>query len=165
MNEQRYEKISLWFRHSDKRLKVFKMIYIIQPYIVVMAYAICVIYSYVRKDTNVIARMILVPAVTFLACTFFRKFLNKKRPYEKMDIHPLIVKNKKGQSFPSRHTVSAVIIAMSVFYINKVWGIIMFAVATFVGVLRILAGVHYVKDVLAGIVMGVLFGVIGFYII
>ena len=82
-----------------------------------------------------------------------------------MDIHPLIVKNKKGQSFPSRHTVSAVIIAMSVFYINKIWGIIMFAVATFVGVLRILAGVHYVKDVLTGIVMGVLFGVIGFYII
>ena len=165
MNEQRYEKISSWFRQSEKRLTVFKIIYKIQPYVVIMGYAFCVIYAFVEKDRNVIGRIVLVPAVTFFVCTVFRKFLNRKRPYERMDIHPLIVKHKKGQSFPSRHTVSAVIIAMSAFYINKIFGIMMFAIALLVGVLRILAGVHYVKDVVAGIVMGVIFGVVGFYVI
>ncbi|MBQ3665051.1 MAG: phosphatase PAP2 family protein [Lachnospiraceae bacterium] len=165
MNEKRYEKISSWFRKSEKRLKAFKTIYVIQPYIVILGYLFCIIIAFLKKDMESVARIVLVPVITFLACTVFRKFLNKSRPYERMEIHPLIIKNKKGQSFPSRHTVSAVIIAMSALYTNVVFGVVMLFIAMIVGALRIMAGVHYVKDVVAGILMGVLFGVMGFYII
>lgn len=165
MNEQLYNKISTWFRKSDVRLKLFVFAYRLLPYVTVLGYAASVIYEILYGATKEIAGIILVPAVTFGICTIFRKIVNAKRPYEEMAIEPLIIKNKRGQSFPSRHMVSAGVIAMAALYVNTVFGIGMLAVAVSIGILRPIAGVHYIKDVIAGLAIGVLCGIIGFYFI
>jgi membrane-associated phospholipid phosphatase len=89
------------------------------------------------------------PLIAFATVTIIRKLINRKRPYEYMNITPL-VSHKKGQSFPSRHTLSAMIIAFVTLNINITLGIILVALASVIGICRILAGVHHISDVLVG---------------
>ena len=89
------------------------------------------------------------PLIAFLSVTIIRKLINRKRPYEYMNIKPL-VSHKRGQSFPSRHTLSAMIIALVTYSINQVLGIIMIILASLIGICRILAGVHHISDVIVG---------------
>ena len=89
------------------------------------------------------------PLIAFITVTILRKLINRKRPYEYMNITPL-VSHKKGQSFPSRHTLSAMIIALVTLDIHMTLGIIMIILASLIGICRILAGVHHISDVLAG---------------
>ena len=66
---------------------------------------------------------------------------------------------------PSRHTASFAVIAMAWFYVNPTAGIIMLVLAFLMGVVSVLGGVHFVKDVLAGYSAGVLMGIIGLFLI
>ena len=110
-------------------------------------------------------RLVLVPAVSFVILSVFRRILNFKRPYEKFDITPLYNKTTKGCSFPSRHTFSAFMIAFAVMCVYPILG----GILTFLGVLlalsRVLCGVHFIRDVAAGAIFAVVCALIGFVII
>lgn len=167
--EQNYNHISKWFFSHNKCLKIFRNVYRILPYLMVLCYGILVtfsFYEYIANDEKTkLVKIVLVPAITFLTCTLLRKVVNRRRPYEQYQIDPIIIKHKKGQSLPSRHVVSAFIIAMGGLYINIGYGVALFVLSLFIAIIRPIAGVHYISDVIAGIAMGILFGYIGFFII
>ncbi len=165
MKEENYNKLSEWFQKKEARMKFFNVVYKVLPVIVMAVYGLVVFYVLFNAETEDKLRVILVPLSTFILCTLIRVIINEKRPYEILNITPLIKKNKSGQSFPSRHAVSASVIAMTSLYINVPLGIIMMIICTGVCVIRPIAGVHYIKDVVAGMIFGILFGIIGFYII
>jgi membrane-associated phospholipid phosphatase len=97
--------------------------------------------------------------------TLFRKACHAKRPYEVWDVKPLIPKDTKEKSFPSRHVFSIYMIAMAAGYVN-VWLALILAVAgVFLAAARVIARVHFVKDVVAGAAIAVILGWIGFYLI
>lgn len=102
----------------------------------------------------------LVCGVGFLAVSFFRMRVNSKRPYEKYECEPLIKRDKKGRSFPSRHVFSAAIIAVSVAAVFHTLGIVLFAAALLIGFLRVVLGVHFIKDVIFGLVLGIALGLV-----
>ncbi len=110
-------------------------------------------------------RCVIVPAVGFVLLSLVRYFLNFPRPYEKYDITPLYAKSTKGKSFPSRHTFCVFIIAVTAYYIYPTVGIIIAASGVILAVSRVLCGVHFIRDVLAGTFCGLGFGIIGFYLI
>lgn len=66
---------------------------------------------------------------------------------------------------PSRHTASFTVIAMTWLYVNPAAGVIMLVLAFLMGVVSVLGGVHFVKDVFAGYSAGVLMGIIGLFLI
>lgn len=68
-------------------------------------------------------------------------------------------------SFPSGHTSSSFAAATAVFSVNKKWGIPAYVFAAIVGFSRIYLGVHYCTDVLAGAVLGVVYGIIGVLVV
>ena len=68
-------------------------------------------------------------------------------------------------SFPSGHTSSSFAFATAVFSNNKKWGIAAYVLAAVIGFSRIYLGVHYFTDVLAGAVLGVVYGVIGVLVV
>ena len=107
----------------------------------------------------------LVPSVAFLVVSVFRHIYNAKRPYEEMEIQPLIEKDKKGQSFPSRHVFSSFMIGMAVLQEFPLWGMVLLVLGLSLAVLRVLVGVHYTRDVIAGASIGLLSGILGFYVI
>lgn len=165
MNEQNYRIVSEWIRKKEGRVRIFNIIYKALPLLVVISYGAMMLYAFLYMNKYEIIRVISVPLVTFILCTIIRYVINEERPYEVMNINPLIKKDKKGQSFPSRHTLSAVIIAMCGFYINTVMGSILMVISIIIAIIRPIAGVHYIKDVAAGLVMAIVCGIIGFWVI
>lgn len=103
-----------------------------------------------------------VPAFVFLSVTAFRKLFNRPRPYEVMELPPLIPKDKKGESFPSRHCASAFIIAGAFLYVNIYAGIAFFLLAAAVALSRVFAGVHFISDVAAAFVYACAFSTLFF---
>ena len=124
------------------------------PIITFIVYPSLVIYLLYTKN-NLLIETIWKPLTSFLIVTIFRKIINRKRPYETMDINPL-VKHKQGESFPSRHTVSAFAIAFVCLQVNLSLGITMLILAVIVSSSRILCGVHYISDVLSAIIIALL---------
>lgn len=102
--------------------------------------------------------LVLVPGISFAVLSVIRRGINEKRPYEDWPIEPLIPKNKKGSSMPSRHVFSAAIIAMCGLRVNAVIGGIGLILTVLVAAIRVLGGVHYPKDVAVGYLVGVAAG-------
>ena len=116
------------------------------------------------KDDIFYLKSVAVCGVGFVAVSLFRGLYNAKRPYEIYDIKPLINKNSLGKSFPSRHCFSAAVIAMSFMVISLPLGIVALALAATMAVLRVAFGVHFIKDVLLGLFLGIVVGSIQFFI-
>ncbi|MCD8216870.1 MAG: phosphatase PAP2 family protein [Clostridiales bacterium] len=129
-----------------------------------IAYPVLLAVLALMRDARVI-RVLLVPLFSFLAVTVFRKALNAPRPYEVWDSPPLIPKDTKGNSFPSRHVFCVFIIAMAAAYVCKPAAIVMMAAGVFLAVVRVIARVHFIKDVVAGALIAIILGRVGFWII
>lgn len=106
-----------------------------------------------------ILKYLAIPAITLVFVTVFRKRMNSPRPFDELDITPL-VGHESGQSFPSRHTASAFVIALAVGNVNSTLGSICIVLAMFTGFTRILAGIHYPTDILVGGLIGIGMGLL-----
>ena len=80
---------------------------------------------------------------------------DRARPY---DAHPgvahLFVAASHDPSFPSDHATAAFALAVAIFLYHRRAGWLMLAMAATVSVSRVLVGVHYPSDVLAGALLG-----------
>lgn len=109
-------------------------------------------------------RVLFTPAISFVMVSIFRNFINAPRPYEVADTVPIIKKETKGKSFPSRHVFSVFVIATTLFYIYKPVGILLMLAGILLAILRVVGGVHFPRDVIAGAIIGILSGFLGFYL-
>ena len=114
---------------------------------------------------HLIARAILVPGLAFWMGTLLRAKLNCPRPYEQPSFVPLVPKGTHGNSCPSRHALSAVVLGMVWLYFYPAVGAVMLAIAALICVLRVLSGAHFIRDVLAGAAFGLVFGVVGMWLL
>ena len=105
---------------------------------------------------------VFIPASGFVILSLLRKKINAPRPYEEWDIKPLLDRNSPGQSMPSRHVFSATIISMACLHASLTMGMICLTLSAFLGLVRVLGGVHYPKDVVVGYICGLVWGVIFF---
>ena len=105
---------------------------------------------------------VFVPATGFVILSFLRKKINAPRPYEVWEIVPLLDRDSPGQSMPSRHVFSATIISMACFHASLSVGVILLVLSAFLGLVRVLGGVHYPKDVVVGYMCALVWGVIFF---
>lgn len=64
---------------------------------------------------------------------------------------------------PSRHTACAFIIAMAFMYVSIPLGIAYLIISAFIMISRVLAGVHFISDVIAGMAISLLYGYFHFY--
>ena len=109
---------------------------------------------------------ILVPGISFVLLSIFRNKINAPRPYEMPGAKPPIIeKDAPGKSFPSRHIFSIFVIAVTVFWVWPVPGIIVGAAGALLAWCRVAGGVHFPRDVIAGALIGIGCGIIGFYVI
>ena len=105
---------------------------------------------------------VFIPASGFVILSFLRKKINASRPYEEWNIKPLLDRDSPGQSMPSRHVFSATIISMACLQARLTMGMIWLTLSAFLGLVRVLGGVHYPKDVVVGYICGLVWGVIFF---
>ena len=105
---------------------------------------------------------VFIPATGFVILSFLRKKINAPRPYEEWDIKPLLDRDSPGQSMPSRHVFSATIISMACLHASLSVGVILLVLSALLGLVRVLGGVHFPKDVVVGYICGLVWGVIFF---
>lgn len=131
----------------------------------IYAYAWLLLMTLNDKGIIELLRIVLVTGAPFLVVSVLREWIGAPRPY---DIYPFFEKkpkNKKGRSFPSRHVFSIVLIGF-IYTTLSLWiGIGIIASALVLAVLRVLLGIHFIRDVLAGAVMGTVAGVIGLLVL
>ena len=109
---------------------------------------------------------VLVPGISFVLVSIFRYLYNAPRPYEMPGAkEPVIKKDAPGKSFPSRHIFSIFIIAVTLFWVWPIPGIIVGIAGTVLAVCRVMGGVHFPRDVIAGALIGIACGIIGYYVI
>ena len=105
---------------------------------------------------------VFIPASGFVILSFLRKKINAPRPYEEWTIKPLLDRDSLGQSMPSRHVFSATIISMACLHASLSVGVILLVFSAFLGLVRVLGGVHYPKDVVVAYICGLAWGMIFF---
>ena len=105
---------------------------------------------------------VFIPASGFVILSFLRKKINAPRPYEVWEIVPLLDRDSPGQSMPSRHVFSATIISMACLHASLSVGVISLVLSALLGLVRVLGGVHYPKDVVVGYICALAWGVLFF---
>lgn len=105
---------------------------------------------------------VFISATGFVILSLLRKKINAPRPYEEWDIKPLLDRDSPGQSMPSRHVFSASIISMACLHASLSVGVILLVLSALLGLVRVLGGVHYPKDVVVGYICGLVWGVLFF---
>ena len=132
---------------------------VVMPIIYLTLLAITYLQQGLGKQVGI---YLFIPASGFVILSFLRKKINTPRPYEKWDIKPLLDRDSPGQSMPSRHVFSATIISMACLHASLTMGMICLTLSAFLGLVRVLGGVHYPKDVVVGYICGLVWGVIFF---
>lgn len=163
MTKETYVKMTQPFRDNPRLAWGIHMLNKACTGLMYAAYPLLLLYMLVNRDSEIL-QAVLVPGISFVLLSVGRHLLNRPRPYEAFEVPPVIKKDTKGKSFPSRHVFSATMIAMTFLLISP-WswvGVIFLLVTLLLAVVRVVSGVHYISDVLAGIVVGVLAAIVGY---
>ncbi|MBQ1974367.1 MAG: phosphatase PAP2 family protein [Ruminococcus sp.] len=136
---------------------ILRFVYKLLPMVMLVAYPVLLVHVYFT-DLQSLPKLVLVPMHVFLGVTLLRVIIDEQRPYERFDTPSVFGKTTKGKSFPSRHTASAFIIAMAFMYVDFWWGMLAMLIALLIELSRIMAGAHYIHDVLAGMAISIVAG-------
>ncbi|GMU74345.1 MAG: hypothetical protein AMXMBFR44_5420 [Candidatus Campbellbacteria bacterium] len=116
------------------------------------------IVEFLKNTQALVAAVFGAEALTLL----IRFFFESPRPLWVYDIPYLF--EKTSNSFPSGHTMFAFSLATAIYFFgNKKIAYMLYASGLFIGVARIIAGVHYPLDILGGIVLGTVTGYLAHY--
>ena len=115
MKGEQYRSLSAHFSETRARSTTIKAVHDVLPLVMYIFYPIQLVCLIINEGwgSERFLRFALIPLITFILVTVARAIINAPRPYEKYHYTPAVPKDTKGKSFPSRHTVSAFIIAMA----------------------------------------------------
>ncbi|AOT72138.1 hypothetical protein Gferi_22910 [Geosporobacter ferrireducens] len=126
--------------------KVFAVIY--------LSSIVCV----VRQGNTLLIPLVLGPALGLGTVYIIRFFYYRPRPFTRLKVQSLI-DHEESSSLPSKHALSAFVIATSVLCIYPVPGYGILLLASITGISRIMVGVHYPLDIIFGAVLGIIIGI------
>lgn len=164
MTRETYRRMTEYIKKDPKKVWRINRINQLLTGIVFCAYPLFLFMLFLEKEAFLI-RAVVVPAVSFGGVTLFRYLLNVPRPYEKFELEPVLEKDTRGKSFPSRHVFSVYMIAATVFVYHPDAGVVLGVLGLFLAGIRVAGGVHEPRDVIVGAVIGIVCAIVGYYFI
>lgn len=132
-----------------------------------LAAAITVIYSIRKKKVSLYLIIAIIPVCLIWALSEYglKEWVGRLRPYQEIEgftaIYDLInYKYPSGASFPSNHTLVSFAAAFIVFKFDKKLAPYAYVLAILIALSRLVLGAHYASDIIAGMGLGTLAGVI-----
>ena len=159
------EKILIKVYKNRRLSKAFGIISHIISALFVLAFLFCeavMIYAEQYRAAISIASSALVG---YLLVSAAREVLDAPRPYELYSFYEILPKKKKGKSFPSRHAYSAFAIAVLSYAVGFPIGASLTLLAFILCACRALLGIHFIRDLAAGAILGIISGVLGLLLI
>lgn len=163
MTAEQYARLSAPFR-GERREKALKLVNKTLTGLCYAAYPALLLGLLLTRDGRLL-RAVLVPGVSFVLLSLIRRGINAPRPYEVLPIAPIIHKDTRGKSMPSRHVFSMFVIAMTFLWICPVLGVVLLCFGAVLAGVRVVGGVHFPRDVMVGAAAGVLSGAAGYWLI
>ena len=157
--KNRYERL-LW--HVYKNDTLAEMLKIASYAIVLLT-----VYAFFARIVGLIetpmeiVKLLTVTGVPFVLVSILRRVINAPRPYELLEFYEKKPKGKSGRSFPSRHVFSVFVIATVLVTWNPTVAVLLFSAGALLALLRVALGIHFVRDVVAGALIGAASGGIG----
>lgn len=161
---QQYQHITQPLRRHPALLRAMVLVNQLITICIYAAYPLLLVWLLLRHDVR-FWHVLLVPGISFVLLSLLRDRINAPRPYEQLDITPLIHKNTKGHSFPSRHVFSAAVISTAFLYCGCTLGAVFLVFSLLLAIIRVLGGVHFPRDVLTGLFIGLITGAVGFILL
>ena len=116
------------------------------------------LYYHLMTSITALCIFAAVTAIPFFAVSLLRRVINAPRPYEVSRLFEIPPKDTRGRSFPSRHAFSAFSVLVPFFAVMPELGVGFIVIALLMCAARVLLGYHFIKDVLAGGIMGLTAG-------
>ncbi|MBE6644124.1 MAG: phosphatase PAP2 family protein [Ruminococcaceae bacterium] len=158
------EKLLLRVYSSEKISASFKIISHASTVIGALSFGAMLLHCYLAEPISAL-KLFLALLLPFFIVSIVRRVINAPRPYELYSFYDVKPKGKSGQSFPSRHVFSAFAIASLSFSVSVLIGILLIAIGIALAVARVLLGMHFIRDVVAGGIIGIISGIIGIILI
>lgn len=174
-------KIFYFFNNLAGKSAVFDAIVIFSAdYLQYALAAIFILFLYLENRPNSQKfKIFLITAISMLIARFgvtnlIRFLYPRSRPFIDYQVNQLIPESVNG--FPSGHAALFFALAAAIYFYpnrepaasngasNKKWGLLFFVAAILMGLSRVVAGVHYPSDILAGAVVGILSAYAVFYL-
>lgn len=130
-------------------------------YILLTTTIIFLVYSAMSRHKKIKAAISLICAATLsslLITQFIRLVWHRPRPLISLRLPEII--SETSYSFPSAHAAIFFALSTIIYFYNKKIGIIFFATTLLMCFGRILAGVHYPSDIIAGAFVGTTSGIL-----
>lgn len=160
------EKISLYLYSLTEKSLIFKNIIIYinkySSFFFKFLYFLGFLYL-LLNNTEFITFYLIIPFFTLILVKFLQKMLMRNRPFVALKKEPLI-SHKNSGSFPSTHSASSMIIALSISKFLPSAGFILIPLAFITGLARVPALLHYMSDVIFGFVTSIIIFFICFFI-
>lgn len=125
------------------------------PWLIITAFLIWVAHSAAAQGQRWQVFFIgtLAAIIARLGATeIIRFFYERPRPFLAHELNPLLVINE--WSFPSGHAALLAALSTVVFLYDRRWGVRFFIATILVALARIVVGVHYLTDIVAGLIIG-----------
>ena len=125
-------------------------------YVLVLAFLAFIVFSAYTRGQK--WEMLLVAGASALIARavvteLIRYFYHRPRPFTDLPVHNLFVDT--AWSFPSGHATFFFALSTAVYLYNKRWGTWFFVATVLMTVSRVIAGVHYPSDIVAGALIGI----------
>ncbi len=125
---------------------------------------IYMLFCFLGESILLTAEFLIILGAPFVLVTLLRKFVGAPRPYEVYDFLENPPRKGEGDSFPSRHCFSIFAIGTLCLFVSPVIGAITLALGIVLCFARVALGIHFVRDVVAGALMGVCTSLIGGFV-
>ena len=89
-----------------------------------------------------------------------KPLIGRERPYVYREGYQLLIPPPQGFSFPSGHTISSFTASTVIFLRHRKIGTVALCIAALIAFSRLYLYVHFPSDVLGGLIMGVLIGIL-----
>lgn len=146
---------------SEKKKKCLAVIGKVCVYTNVVFFALVLAILGLGEDWHDAVIAAVAAAVGYATVTVARKLINLPRPYEVYDFYTVKPREKRGESFPSRHCYSAFVISTLSWLVSPMVFAALLILAILIATTRVLLGIHFVRDVVCGGGVGIVFGVLG----
>ena len=115
-----------------------------------------------KKDYRVLVKTILIDLVitTIIGEGIIKNIIKRKRPFYDDDKKELLISRPITYSFPSGHTASSFAVATVFIKTDNAASLEIMLLACLIAFSRIYLGVHYPSDVIGGVIIGTLCGLI-----
>lgn len=127
----------------------------------VLSVALVFIFSKERSRWKRLVFVYIVALLCWVAAAGLKVAFSTARPFQVLGVNLLVENPPADFAFPSGHTAFVAGLSLALYAFDRVWGLSFLLVSLFVGISRVVVGLHWFLDILGGFVLALLvFGVV-----